>query len=132
MRIWHFNEKVYRRWVVLIEGEPKDFQKFLDNSGYKYTNDLSLEDAKGMCIQLTPENTDSTNNCAIVWLKEWELPTLVHEISHLVIMAMQQVNTEINEQTTEPFAFYTEYWFTEFQRVRKKYKKGRSVSEAKK
>ncbi|MCA9345847.1 hypothetical protein KC871_04520 [Candidatus Saccharibacteria bacterium] len=131
MKIWHFNERVYRRWVVLIEGSSEDFAKFLTDSGYKHTDELEPIVANGMCIQLTPENTDSSYDCFVVWLREWNLPTLVHEITHLVIAAMEQVNTPIHEATTEQVAYYTEYWFTEFQRVRRKCKNGRTVGEAK-
>lgn len=129
MKEWHFFDKVYRRWVVLFIGSFEDFKKELEANGYKDMEDL--QDCKGMCVDLLPENNTAGQNATIVWLKEWELATLVHEITHLVMMLFDQVLVPISRDNTESFAFYAEYWFTEITKARRKYPNGRTPKEAK-
>lgn len=129
MRHWHFYEKVYRRWVVLMIGGFDEFKGELEANGFKEMD--CIEDAKGMCVELLPENNEAGQNCTIIWLKEYETATLVHEISHLVMMCFTQTSVPISRDNTEAFAFYMEYWFAEIQRIRRRFPDGRTPAQAK-
>ena len=126
MKEWHFYDKVFRRWAVLHIGSLEEFKAEMKAS--KYTKVDELRDAKGMCVELTYENSDQY--CCYLWLKEYESATLVHEITHLVMMQLDEVGVPISMDNTEVFAFYCEYWWTEINRVRRKYPNGRSPKDA--
>lgn len=127
MKQWHFYEKVFRRWTVLRIGT---YQEFLDEmEASDYSERSELRDAKGMCVELTFEN--SSQYCCYVWLKEYESATLVHELTHLVMMQLDEVGVPISRENTEAFAFYTEYWWTQMQRARRKWPNGNKPSDAK-
>lgn len=129
MKEWHFYDKVYRRWVVLFVGPFEEVKRELEANGF---DDMEwVKDAKGMTVDLLPENNTAGQNATIVWLREWELATLIHEITHLVMMQFDQVGVPISRDNTEAFAFYAEYWFTEMTRARRKFPGGKSIKEAK-
>lgn len=128
MKQWHFYDKVYRRWTVLFIGTFDELKAEMEASHYNEVD--QLRDAKGMCIELTYENSDQY--CCCLWLKEYETATLIHEITHLVMMQLDEVGVPISRDNTEAFAFYAEYWWNEIQRARRKYPNGKKPSEAKK
>lgn len=128
MKQWHFFDKVYRRWVVLMIGSLKEFRSELEANGYKELEHII--EAKGMCVELMPENNTANQNCTIVWLNGYETATLVHELTHLVMMNFDQVGLSISRDNTEGFAFYMEFWFNEMMRARKKYPNGRTPKQA--
>lgn len=130
MKEWHFYEKVYRRWVVLMIGTLEEFRQSLTENGFDDMD--SIVKAKGMCVELTEDNNTANQRCNIIWLNGYETATLIHEITHLVMNCFDETNMPIDRSNTEAFAYYTEYWFTEIQRVLRKYPNGRKPSEAKK
>jgi len=129
MKQWHFYEPVFRRWVVLLIGSLEDFKQELEASQYKELDEI--HDAKGMCVELNEDTNDAGQYCTMLWLKEWETASLIHELSHMVMFQFDQVGVEISRGNTEPFAFYIEYWWTEINKVRRKYPNGRKPSQAK-
>lgn len=128
MKQWYFYDKVYRRWVVFHIGPFEELQKEMEDSNYIERQEL--RDAKGMCIELTYENSEQY--CCYLWLKEYESATLVHEITHLVMMQFDEVGVPISRENTETFAFYAEYWWTQIQRARKKWPNGNEPKDARK
>ena len=129
MNEWHIFDKVYRRWLVLLIGSE---DKFIDNLKVNgYTDDTEwFKDCKGACIELNSSNNTNNQNVTIIWLKEYETATLIHEIAHLVMMLFDQVGVPISRENTESFSFYSEYWFTQIQRLRRKYPKGNKPKDA--
>jgi hypothetical protein len=127
MKEWHFFDKVYRRWLVLQIGPLEKLKAELEASKYQHMD--FIIDAKGYTLELNSENSDQ--NCMIVWLREYEAATLVHELAHLVMMYFDQVGVPVSRDNTEAFAFYQEYWWNEIQRARRKYPNGKSPKEAK-
>lgn len=128
MRQWHFYEKVYRRWLVLFVGSFEDFQKEMQNIGYDGASELY--EARGMCIDLNVANNTSGQNCAVIWLREWHLADLIHETTHFVMFCFDELGIPMERNNTETFAFYTEYWFNEISRVRRRTPEGRTPSQA--
>ena len=128
MKQWHFFDRVYRRWVVLHIGPLEEFKE--EMNACEYTEMYELHDAKGMCIELN--ETNSKQKCCYIWLKEYESATLVHEITHLVMMQFDQVGVPISRDNTEAYAFYAEYWWTQIQRARKKWPNGSTPKDARK
>lgn len=130
MKEWHFFDKVYRAWVVLVIGDFDSFKKFMTGTTYKHTDEL--HDGAGYCIGLNSTNTTNGNDCCVIWLKRFESACLVHELSHLVMMVFDAKGVPIAQDNTESFAYYQEFWFNEIQRTRRKYPNGRSPKEARK
>lgn len=131
MKQWHIYDKVFRRWVVYFIGSAEDLVEELKRSGFNQDTEWFM-DAKGACLELTPENNSHGNNATVVWLKEYETSTLIHEISHLVMILFDQVSVPISRDNTETFAFYAEFWFTQFQRVRRNFPDGNKPKDARK
>ena len=132
MKEWHFFEKTLRVWVVLFIGTPDEFRAELEHNGYKELDEINCDGAGGMCLEMTPENNTSGQNCFIIWLREWSVPTLVHEITHLVMFIFRRSNIPIEIESTDIFALHTEYWFTEITRARRRQPGGRTPAEARK
>lgn len=128
MREWHFEEKVYKRWVVLMIGSFEELLEELRKSEYKYVDEV--EKAAGYNIRLNLENSNET--CTIVWLPKFSLAELVHELTHLVMHTFNRAAVPIDIENEEGFGFYMEYWFGEMVRVHRRYPNGRSAHEAKK
>lgn len=106
----------------------EDFKKEMKD-GAEYSAVEDLEPAQGMCVSLT--FTNSSQNAEIVWLDRWNTATLVHEITHLVMACFEECRVPISRDNSESFAFYTEYWWTQFNRARKKWPNGNSPKDAK-
>ncbi len=122
---WHFFDRVYRVWVVFLIGPPEEFKRFLELSTYTET---WQDPGSGSCIMLCDENTTNGNRATIVWMKEWNLGCLVHELSHLRDMVLRDKGVD----DTEAAAYYTEYWFNEICRARKRLPGGRTATQARK
>lgn len=130
MKEWHFFEKVYRVWVVFVICPPDEFKDFMNAVDFKHTDELNCENANGMCIRLNSENNTTGQNCYVVWLQEYETASLVHEIAHLVMHIFDDQGVKLSMDNTEGFAFYSEYWFNELTRVRKRLPNGRTPAQA--
>ena len=131
MKEWHFFDKVYRRWVVLFIGDHKELAAELKANGY--TDDTEwFAEALGACVELNATNNDQNQNATVVWLKEYNTATLVHEIAHLVMMLFDQVGVPISRDNTEAFSFYSEYWYNEINRARRKHPNGNRPKDVKK
>lgn len=132
MKEWHFYEPIYRRWVVLMIGEPQVFRNRLEELGYKHMDFINPETASGMGIRLTADNNSMGSNCFIIWLSKWSLGCLVHEISHLCIDVFDSIGVPVSVDNTEGLAFYTEYWYMQITRIHRSYPNGRRPQDVKK
>ncbi len=128
MKQWHFFDKVYRCWVVLVTGEHDEFVQFLKDCAY--TEEYEPGNA-GACIYLCDKNTTNGNRAYVIYLKKFEVACLVHELTHLVMMIFDEKGVPIHTENTEGYAYYVEFWFNEIQRVRRRYPDGRPASKAK-
>lgn len=129
---WHFHDKMYRTWLLFCIGSREDFLKLLMECEYREIEELALDGAGGMCIELTKDNNDLGNNCFILWMPEWNTATLVHELAHLAMFIFRRVNIPLEMENTEPFAFLQEYWYTEITRTRRRKPHGQTPKEARK
>lgn len=127
---WHFFDRVYRRWLCVMIGTPEDFKAEIEKQGYD--EDINPSTAKGMCISLTPENTTTNQNCAIIWMPKWDMTTLVHELIHFVMLCLDDVGVPMERNNTEAVAFYMEFWYTEITTGRRRHPNGRSPAIARK
>ena len=125
MKIWHFFDKVYCKWVVFCVGSLEELKKFLDEGGYKYVDELKL--ARGCVVKLDETNNDINNRSYVVWLQQYTHADLVHELAHLVFFIFDDLGVPLSLENTEAHAFYLEHWFTEIQKVKKKYPNGSST-----
>lgn len=136
MKEWHFFDKVYRVWVVLIIGDHEELIKFMEKIGYNDLDELEKRDSSGMSIVLCDDNNTMGNRAHIVWLKKYETACLVHELSHLVMAIFDDKGVPkgvpIRNENTETFAYYQEFWFNEIQRVRRRLPNGRKPSQVRK
>lgn len=128
MTEWHFRDKVYRRWLVVMICPWEELVEDLRKQDYIYVDEL--ERAGGMNIRLDLNNSSQT--CTIIWMPQYSASVLVHEIVHLVMWTFDKCQVIISLDNEEVFAFYTEFWFTEINRVYRKYPNGRSAALAKK
>jgi len=125
---WHFEEKVYRRWVVLMIGSWEELVEEMRAAKYIYVDDM--ERAAGMNIRLDLENSDHT--CTVIWMPKFSLSVLAHELVHLVMATFNRASVPIAYDNEEAFAFYMEYWFREISRVYRRFPKGRTSHQARK
>lgn len=84
-----------------------------------------------MCITLNPENNETGNDAYVIWLQDTSDKTLVHEITHLVMMIFNDLLIPISLENTEAFAHYTEYWYTTIKKTRRRMPNGNTPRDAK-
>lgn len=126
MRQWHFEEKVYKRWVVLVICSWDELLEQLKESEYKYIDDVP--EAAGYNFRFDLENSNQT--CTMIWMPKFSGAVLAHELVHLVMHTFEGAGVPIGIENEEAFAFYYEYWFGETNRVYRKHPNGRTVAEA--
>lgn len=129
MTQWHFYDKVFRRWIVVQLSSYQEFVDEMISSGFKEMD--YIVDANGMCVELNADNNTEGQYCTFIWLKKWSTTTLVHELTHLVMMCFEQTGIPISRENTETFAFYMEYWWSEINKAYRKYPKGINPAQAK-
>lgn len=123
LKQWHYFDRVYRRWIVVMIGPTEDFKAEMRTIGYP--EDYIVE-SNGMCINLSSKNNNAGNDALVLWLRKFDRDTLVHEIAHLVMYIFDDLGIPISLENTEAFAHYTEYWHRELQQLIKQYPKGKS------
>jgi|SRR6185295_19370024 len=128
MTEWHFEEKVYRRWVVLMICPWDEFVEEMRKAKYIYADELTR--AAGMNVRLNYDNSD--HNCTVVWMPKFSSSVLVHELVHLVMATFDRASVPIAFENEEAFAFYMGYWFAEMSRVYRRYPNGRTAAQARK
>jgi hypothetical protein len=130
---WHFYDKVYRIWLTLCIGSIDEFYDELDNVGYRNIEGVKARGIiKGYMIRVTPEECTTKSNLTFIWMAEFSMATLIHEVTHLVTRTFDDKGIPLSDDNTETVAYYMEYWFNEVQRARRKYPNGKRPSEAKK
>lgn len=73
---------------------------------------LGFEGKQGRTVRLK-------NNALILWVKDYNIPTLGHEIFHVVELLMEKINVPLNEQTSETYAYLIEYLWREVTKLTK-------------
>lgn len=131
MKRWDHFDKVYRIYVINVVGSPDDFKTFLlDEIGYTDSiDDLNADDSTGYCIETNPDNNDRGNTCFVIWLKDFTLPTLIHELTHLTMFVLDDKAVPMRRENTEALAYYLEHWFIEITRIWRKHPRGRAHKE---
>lgn len=99
-------------------GPFEDFYKEMEKCGFDELH--SVVDAKGLCVELNDGNNTEGERCTIMWLKQWDMATLVHETTHLVLALLEQLRIPSGRDNTEVVAYYFEYWYKTFVRAHKK------------
>lgn len=126
MREWHFEEKVYKRWLVLMICSFEELIEELKKVEYKHIDEVPK--ASGFNFRFNLEN--STEMCTMIWMPKFSQSVLAHELVHLVMHTFNATGVMIDIDNEEAFAFYMEYWFGEINRVYRKYPKGRASKQA--
>jgi len=126
MKEWHFEEKIYKRWVVLMICPWDELVEEMRKAKYIYVDDI--QQAAGMNVRLTYDNSD--HNCTVVWMPKFNTTVLVHELVHLVMATLDKTAVPVSYENEEAFAFYLEYWFGEMNRVYRKFPEGRDAKHA--
>ncbi len=99
MQEYRYTVWTFRRTVTLfIWGTEKDFNKLFEWTWFDYNFTAWMY------------YFDKKHNCNIIWLKEFDLNTLVHELVHCTIEILDQV--WIEDANWEPAAFIYEELFT--------------------
>lgn len=131
MKEWHFFDKVYRTYVIVVNGTGEQFAKFLkDDCSYTdRVDDLNLEHSTGYLIDMNSENNDAGNTCLIMWLPKQKLPTLVHELAHLCDFVFSDKGIPMRRENTEAYAYYLEHWFIEITELWKTHPNGRNSKQ---
>lgn len=129
---WHFHDKHYRIWLLFVIGTGEELLELLEEIEYKETSEVQIKGAKGMLLEITPENNELKNDCYVLWLPKFDTAVLLHELAHLVMFVFRRVGVPMTIDNTEPFAFYQEFWYTEITRTRRRKPLGQKPKEARK
>jgi hypothetical protein len=98
VKTYYISVGTFRRTLELrIGGDKKYFNKEYSELGFDY-------DLTGGFYYFDPNN-----NCNVIWLRDYNLNTLVHELIHCVIEMLDQVGVD---PKGEPIAYMYEEMFT--------------------
>lgn len=107
------SEPVYRFELVFLAGlSHAQANKELEIFNIKPIEE-QYNDARGLMFGVDEKEQPKATigKCYIVWLRNrYDFYTLVHEVAHLVIEVFADKNIEVNNETTEVFAWYQEFW----------------------
>lgn len=132
MKEWHFYDRVYRIWVTLCIGTIEELYLFLDNLGYKFTDEVKEEPPmNGYHIRIKLGDCTTDSNMSVIWMAKYSADTLIHELTHVVTRTFSDKGVPISDENTEAMAFYMEYWYHEMTRIRKRFPDGRPPKLAK-
>lgn len=51
------------------------------------------------------------NGAIVLWVRSEYIPIVAHEVFHTVELVMEKIKSPLNEQTSEPYAYFIEYLF---------------------
>lgn len=113
-------EPVYRYDVLFIAGCSFDKAKEeLSKYGFKDCP-VQMDDELGALIDLPEKEYPKAvkGTAFLVWIKSLkDFYTMSHETAHLAIRIFEDRKVPINDQTTEAFAYYQEFWNRSFWRM---------------
>ena len=102
---------IYPCDILFTVGTTKDevISYLKDNCNYpldaEETEKFNLSgNKKGYTIQLK-------NRAIVLWVENDSLPIIAHKVYHVVEFTMEFIKTPMNEATSEPCAYFTEYLF---------------------
>lgn len=93
--------------LFTVGSTEKEVINYLDKT-YNYkldeeeTNALNLASKSGRSLMFK-------NQSMLLWVSSDYLPLIAHEVTHIVEFLMEIIKTPINENTSEPVAYLTEY-----------------------
>jgi hypothetical protein len=92
---------------ILVGGVWTDFRAFVVRDNPDADKHMPANHEKLGCYA-------SEGDYDYLWLASSEdLGVLVHEISHLVFDVLSSRGIKLNRSTSEAYAYYTEWWFTQ-------------------
>ena len=106
------NDPVYKTCLRVWVCPKEDLNKFLSEWGLEDVEETQ-DSTAGRLIRIAngDSKTDPNANMTLIWLKKWDISTLIHELSHHVIRTFHEKDIPINWDNTEAFAYYLEYWY---------------------
>lgn len=108
---FHFFDEVYRVYLVVMISPPKIIKKFLEDIELHDIETLLLDTSSGYTIVVNSDTCKGESNLTVIWMHEWNLPCLVHELTHLTMLTFDEKGVPIRVENQETFAYYIEQWF---------------------
>jgi hypothetical protein len=116
-------EEVYNFELIFIAGYGFDeANKKIGEFGLEIMPD-AIRSSSGASCRFTEEDYPKTvkGTIYVVWVKNRkDFYCLLHEVSHLLIKVFEDKGMEVNDHTTEAFAYYQEFWFRKLWRLMNK------------
>lgn len=108
MNLTKISDPIYRTKLEVLVGSPQDLKEYL--TFHQITLDDEVGSESGRFIRVKPGDSKGSPdaNMTIIWLKDNNIPVLVHEISHHIIRTFDENYIPINEDNTEVFSYYIE------------------------
>ena len=103
---------VYPYDVLFTIGSTEEqIIKYIENNcGYKLDSEekkyIDVKNKGGKTIRFK-------NNALFIWVKTDYIPIIAHEIFHAVELLMEKIDTPLNSDTSEPYAYLIEYFWRE-------------------
>lgn len=128
----NLNDNVYRvSLCVVVCLDTSEWDEWLNSVGY--TDERHDHKSKSaMYYRLTPDNNKMKNNNSVIFLRNQDIATLVHELTHFVFNTLDEKGVPIRIENDEAFAYYIEYWVNEVRNEwsqARRLRKGRSGVE---
>lgn len=85
--------------------EQEVIEYITKNCGYN----LDDEEKKMIQFRGTGRTIHFKNNSLLLWVKRAYIPVLAHEVFHVVELLLSNIYTPLKEETSETYAYLTEY-----------------------
>jgi hypothetical protein len=108
VRAWQFPTDLYGRDLILIKGHYKDVEEFFS----KAKTNMEWTQARGRYFRITKNGFRSDFVVIVTGMKtKWtESEILSHELAHFCIATLEYVGLKINDEQSEAFTYYHDWW----------------------
>lgn len=110
MKVKKFYEPMFHARLILVyDCKARDASEYLEKNNIK-TDLVKCSGATGAYTYKIGKDFRQQRYWMFVMKNKNERSTLIHEICHLVFMALKDCGIEIDDRNDETYAYYFEWW----------------------
>lgn len=92
--------------LFTIGTTTEEIQNYIKKN-FKY--DLDNDEVERITMTGVGRAAQLKNKAFVLWVKTDDVPVIAHEVFHIVEMLMITIECPLNDSTSEPYAYLTEY-----------------------
>lgn len=112
MKVKRFWERLYNTHLVFVyDCKAIEAQDYLRKNGMGNRDLVTCTGQMGSYTVTKGKQYEQTRYYIYIEKGKYQNYVLVHEIAHLIFIALADCGIRVNQETDEIFAYYYEWWF---------------------